>query len=340
MNIHEYSVACITSLESNKNSSAIAREASVSQSTASRFLQAVDFNAINFLDYLKPLFGRVNGKKLNFVGDETIVPRRYSAETEGTSSMIDHSTKTFTNGYRIVVGGLTDGKMFLPLDFEQWIAQFILGSCYRTMTEIMKVIISKLLELGIEIDTFIMDGSYFSRDFMTWLREKGLKFIIKAKTTTSVLFNGKMVKLKHCKELRLNRYQNAKTILAEWNGQLWHFTAVRQEGKRGSKIIYLIASFNAKPKIYAKTYNLRWTIEKFFRTAKQSLGLKDAMSQYAHIYLNHTKCVFLAYIMVQLYMKKYRLKSSEDAIRSIQDLKMRLNFSQIAQQFSLLENYA
>ena len=337
MNIHEYSVALGTSFESNKNSSAVAREVGTSQSTASRFLKKLDLSNRNFVPLVRAVFGR---KKVSFIIDDGTIAKRYANETEGTSSMIDQSTKTFTNGYKIVVGGLTDGKYFLPIAVEQWIADFIAGEGYFSITQLAEKLILRVLELGISIEYFVMDGLYFSKEFTKFLDDRKLKFLMKAKTTTAVIYKGKKVQLQDCEDLRLNSNQNQKKIVAEWNGKMWYFIAVRRSGKHGEKIIYLIANFKTKSKIYAKVYDSRWKIEKFFRTAKQSLGLKNSFSREAKIYLNHIKCVFFAYCLLQLLMKKFKLDSIEDAIRKAQTFKNKYGFAQTVDKISLLENYA
>jgi len=337
MNIQEYSVALATSLESNKNPAAVAREVGTSQSTSSRFLKRLDLTDRDFIPFVRHMFG---SKKLNLVVDDGVISKRYSEEIEGVSSMVDQSTKTFTNGYKIVVAGLTDGKYFLPIAIEQWIAEFIMQKDYLRTTQLAEKLISRILELGISIEYFVMDGLYFSIEFIKFLDDKRLNFIIKAKTTTSVIYKGKKMQLQDCPDLRLNSNQNQKKIVANWNGQKWYFIAVRRSGKRGPRIIYLIANFNTKSRLYAKIYDSRWKIEKFFRTGKQSLGLSSSFSLEAKIYLNHMKCVFFAYCLLQLLMKKLKLNSIEDAIRKARSLKYNFGFAQTTDRISLLENYA
>jgi IS4 transposase len=337
MNIQEYSVALATSLESNKNASAVAREAGVSQSTTSRFLKRLDLTDKSFVPLVRAMFGN---KKLNLVLDDGTISKRYAEEIEGASSMVDQSTKTFTNGYKIIAAGLTDGKYFLPIALEHWVAEFIMGDGYLKVTQLAERLILRILELGLSINYFVMDGLYFSLDFIKFLEHKKIKFVMKAKTTTAVLYNGQKMQLQDCKELQLNSNQSQKKIVAEWNGKKRYFIAVKRAGKHGPKIIYLIANFKAKSKLYAKIYDSRWKIEKFFRTGKQSLGLKNSFSLEAKIYLNHIKCVFFAYCLLQLFMKKFKLDSIEDAIRKAQALKCRLGFNQAIDTISLLENYA
>lgn len=333
MNIQEYSVALTTSLEKTKNSSAVAREVDINQSSASRFLKKMDLNDTNFIPLVETVFSE---KKLTLVIDDGTISKRYSQEIEGTSSMIDQSTKTFTTGYKIIVAGLTDGKYFLPIAIEHWIAEFIAQDGYLTVVKLAEKLILKILDLEVIIEHFVMDGLYFSKEFVQFLHLKRLKFVIKAKTTTSVIYKGQKMQLHACKDLRLNRNQNQKKIVAEWNGQMWYFIAVRRSGKRGEKVIYLIANFNAKAKIYAKIYDSRWNIEKFFRTSKQYLGLKNSFSLEAKIYLNHIRCVLFAYCLLQILMKKFRLNCVEDAMRKAQALKNKYGFVQTVDRISLL----
>jgi len=337
MNIQEYSVADLVSFEKNKNTSAIAREIGVGQSSASRFLKQLKVNASDFLPMIKELF---RDKKLTAVFDDTTISKRYSQEVEGTSSMIDQSTKTFTNGYKIVVAGLTDGRFFLPLDLEHWVAEFILGKDYLKKTDLVEHLVSRLLALGIDMQYFVLDGLYFSKRMIDFFDSRALKFVIKAKTTTVVFYKGQTIQLKNCPELRLNSNQSQKKIVAEWHGKKLYFIAVKRSGKRGEKIIYLVANFKAKSKVYARIYDSRWSIEKCFRTCKQSLGLNNSLSPHANIYINHIKCVFFSYAMTQIIMKKFRLDSAEEAIRKAQSLKLKHEFHQIVQQISLLVRYA
>lgn len=337
MNIQKYSIALFTNYERNKTTTAISREIGTSQSTLSRFLSRVSINSYKFTSHIKNLF---SNKSVNLIIDDFVLNRRYSNQTEGTSTMIDQSTKSFTQGIKIIGAGLTDGKFFLPIDLEQWIAQFIAKDNYLKKTELAQKIIIKISQLNINIKHFVLDGLYFSAKFITFLDDHNLKFVIKAKTTTSVIYKGQKIKLKDCSDLRLNCNQNQKKIKAKWAGKEWYFIAIRRTGKHGQKIIYLIANFEAKSKIYNKSYSSRWVIEKFIRTSKQSLGLNASKSQQSKIYLNHIRCVFFSYIILQLIMKKFHLRSAEDAIRWAQALKFKYPFDHIVDLISLFVNHA
>ena len=337
MNVHEFSVAMLTTNGSIKTPTAIAREAEKSQSSGSRLLTGLSVASLNFVPTAKKFFGK---RAVNFATDDFCISRRFAKNTEGVSSMKDASTKTFTTGTSIVAGGFTDGTYFIPVDLEHWVAEFIMEDAYLTKPELAKKIVERMLESGINIRHFVYDGLYFNQDFVEFLDDKNVKFVMKAKTTTSVKYKNKQMQLRDCPDLRLNDNQNCKKIRALWKKRLWYFIALRRSGKHGEKIIYLVANFDAKTKIYGQTYDSRWTVEKFIRTGKQSLGLSRSQSKYAKTYLNHIKCVFWAYTILQFVMKKFRLNSAEDALRKIQALKTRLSFNQIVDSISLMVNYA
>ncbi|MBA3751517.1 transposase [Candidatus Dependentiae bacterium] len=53
-------------------------------------------------------------------------------------------------------------------------------------------------------------------------------------------------------------------------------TCVKRLNKNNSTIItYQISNVAMLPRNDVNTYNKRWTVEKFFRTGKQHLGLAD-----------------------------------------------------------------
>jgi hypothetical protein len=86
--------------------------------------------------------------------------------------------------------------------------------------------------------------------------------------------------------------------------------------------VYQAATYKAKPSEHVRAYKIRWTIEKLFRTSKQSLGLQDCISTSLEVQLNHVTSVLLAYSLLQLECKVQRFSSPEEAIRSLRAKKL------------------
>lgn len=323
MKLSDYSYSIIASNEKNKTSSAIAREINLNQSSISRFLKNVDISSIDLKKTIIDVFGN---KKINVIIDDTIINKNHSKETEGVSIIYDNSNKAFSKGICITTVGLTDGKYFLPIDLEQWIAKDLAGEKYLTKIQIAMKLILKIIDLKLNINCFIFDGLYFSKNFLNFLNFNNLKFLIKCRNTTVIETNNGKTNLKNCKDLKLNSNQKYKKVLAKFMEKNFYFIKSKRENKNSENVIFLIANFKTKAKEYTKIYSYRWTIEKFFRTAKQSLGFNDSYSCNSKIYLNHIKCVFFSYSTLQFICKKFKFKSVEDALIHSQARKSKLKF--------------
>jgi hypothetical protein len=93
-------------------------------------------------------------------------------------------------------------------------------------------------------------------------------------------------------------------------------TIVRRIDKKGNEtIVFQAATHKALPLEHVAHYKKRWPIEKVIRTCKQHLGLQDCFSRVLQTQNDHVAAVFLAYSLTQVEMKKWHLKTPEQAIR-------------------------
>ena len=70
--------------------------------------------------------------------------------------------------------------------------------------------------------------------------------------------------------------------------------------KNEYNFIYYISTVRKTAKEYVKIYELRWNIEKIFRTMKQSLGLKDCSARKGTMQKGHIFGIFHAYTIAQI----------------------------------------
>ncbi|MBS1986843.1 transposase [Candidatus Dependentiae bacterium] len=79
----------------------------------------------------------------------------------------------------------------------------------------------------------------------------------------------------------------------------------------------------------AHFYEYRWSIEKFFRTAKQKLSLNDCQFRKQKLQENHLLNVLFAYALLQHERKQRKLKNVETAIERLK----RLSFEGVKSHF-------
>src|SRR6185437_9873413 len=78
--------------------------------------------------------------------------------------------------------------------------------------------------------------------------------------------------------------------------------------------IYLISNKKSpNPREHVLTYERRWAIEAYFRTAKQNLGIGDCQSKKESVQTAHIYCVMLAYTFLQE-QKDFKKKKPVEAV--------------------------
>jgi len=134
-----------------------------------------------------------------------------------------------------------------------------------------------------------------------------------------VIFKGQRISLKSLtmqKRIRPKGRQMARTVSVLWHDMELEITIVRRIDKHGDEtIVFQVATYKALPCEHVDTYKKRWTVEMMIRTTKQHLGLQDCFSKSLEKQHDHVASVLLSYALAQLDMKRYRLKTPEQAIR-------------------------
>ena len=112
------------------------------------------------------------------------------------------------------------------------------------------------------IKVFIADREFIGRNWLTYLKSRGVKRCIRMKKSSLILPNVKARSLKGlfaCLELGQSRFLRRRyKISGEW----LYLAAVRLEND------LLIVACDDKPRVGLKFYGLRWGIETFFGNSK------------------------------------------------------------------------
>lgn len=268
----------------------------------------------------KSLFKNENMLVLAF--DDSKIRKNYSKFMQGAGKFFDEKIGRRIMAFKIIVAGLTNGKIIIPIHFQYLFApeysesenvpKFVKADYMKQITEnAQKALPSKEIVVA-------ADGLFATVDVLRWLSNAHIKAVLRFAKNRKVLFKGQEKKLSEIHALICNgRYKN-RTIQAVWHGMNLYFTAVKRMDKHGeTSIIYLVSTFVKSNQSYllAELYKKRWLIETLFRTTKQSLGLEDCFSRILEFQKNHVASVFLAYGILQIKRKIYRLKNPEEALK-------------------------
>lgn len=189
-----------------------------------------------------------------------------------------------------------------------------------------------------------MNIPHFLR-FQKRSNEENIKFDMKMATTRVVKLpghkKGSALKELSKSELKMRKNERSRSIFAYWHGIGLYFVAHLRINKNGTKsIIFIVTNYQAPPLEHVYIYGIRWEIEKFFRTAKQSLGLQDCSSRSIDKHKVHIYCVFLSYAFIQTERLPRRKSNVEEVVKSLRKAKPSTTLEVVSSFIQSLEAFA
>ena len=266
---------------------------------------------------------------------------------EKISRMFDHVSKRFLLGYKLLAMGYWDGISFLPLDFslhrergknadqpfglkkkeyrQQHKKKREKGthSWDRAREADMSKIESALkmfwraISQGVKVDYVLMDSWFTCEVFVRAVRKVkkqtvhliGMYKIPKTKFNylgdmlTHSQIRNKLGKVKRCRKLRLH-YKEASV---DYNGVPIKMFFSRQ-GTNGKWRVFITTDTELSFIRMIEIYQIRWTVEVFFKEAKQLLGLGKCQSTDFDAQIADTTITMIQHILLTL---KYRFEHYE-----------------------------
>ncbi len=322
-----YPVALLLSSPSRKTFESLGREAGVSGDSISRIIKHDSVTPDELIKVVNAVFKR---KRLYLIIDDTLILKTYSKFIAGTSDNFDSADRKTHRSLCSVVAMITDGTIAIPVDQAIWTAmEFATVDCKKKW-ELAEQLIAKIYQ-KISIYMVLADGLYAIVDMLKSLIAQDIRFEMRLHANRVIKDSNFKGQVKNHPKLRLSGKRPMRTIKAEWYGMSIYITAFRRVTKYGRVIItYQVSNYKASARKHVRAYEFRWNIEKFFRTAKQKLGLNDCQSRKKKSQENHLLNVFFAYAFLQYERKKNKLKNVESVIKSIKGA----SFKNIKSQFT------
>ena len=312
--------------------------------TISRWLQPSNVS-LEYAQYLcQSIFA--NKKKLLCVIDDTLVKKIYSQEMQGAGMFYDSKIGKQIMAYKLVICLISDGKFAIPIECAYLFAKEILDLIpekFQSKEDIAKSFISLAIKLfGKERIIVVADGLYATVNLLRWCKDNRIAAEMRMHSNRVVIFRGEKEAIRELvkrKGIRPKGLKMARTITALWHNMELEITIVRRFDKKSREsIVFQVATYKAYPHEHALNYKRRWPIEKVIRTSKQQLGLQDCYSTSLKTQHNHVSSALLSYALAQLDMKKYRLKTPEQAIRRFKRKNANTVFRRINRMDQLYEH--
>jgi len=255
--------------------------------------------------------------------DETLIDKVYSKSMEAVAPSWSSAHNTTMKGHTIIAAVITNGKITIPITFKTWYSE-------KTFPERHQTRIKLAQEIMVEIKSqypnlmFLLDGGFSSEDMLRFCETNRIKFCMRFNSNKKIIIGSKEAQIRHHKLLKEVGGRDKRIVHGFYKGIGLYFVAFKRKEKSGKiKFVYLVTNVKETPKKTIKTYKKRWNIEKFFRTAKQHLGLRDCQALSAAKQEVHIWAVFVSYAWLQFQKSKQKTKNPEQILHKIRRKKDR-----------------
>jgi hypothetical protein len=201
--------------------------------------------------------------------DDVKLAKIYAKEIEGLEVGYDGSTKQNVLGLNMVTALLTDGVHSIPVDAIEYVGKALSGAYHKTKSAIAVLITKCLIEI-FAIKRILADAHFATREMLSFLHEQKMSYLMKIPRNRKVTINGVTGQLQEI--LRLKKNNHTACVRGTIFGLTCFFYVIKIRDK---STIYLISNDQIDMHTVLSLYRMRWKIELFHRTGKQSFGMRE-----------------------------------------------------------------
>ncbi len=273
---------------------------------------------------------------------------------EGISKIYNHVSKTYYLGFKLLVAGYWNGSVFIPIDFslhresktsklkygltqKQRKAQKKTLRCSKTVafkrynelnkkkTDLLVQMFSRVVKRKIPVDYILIDTWFTSVGLLKKLRnicnsthiigmyKYNSKVEVKSKIKTISQLKKQDTKPKRCR--KFNYYYHH--YITEIDG-LKVAVFISKRGKNGKWHTLITTDTTLKFVKAIEVYSIRWSIEVFFKEAKQLFGLGKCQSTNFDVQIAQITIAIAQYLLTSI---RYRMEAYETIGGLFKDLK-------------------
>ena len=273
---------------------------------------------------------------------------------EGVSKIYNHVSKTYYLGFKLLVAGYWNGSVFIPIDFslhresktsklkygltvKQSKAQKKTPRCSKTVaakrfnelnkkkTDLLVQMFSRVVKRKIPVDYILIDTWFTSVGLLKKLRsicssthiigmyKYNSKIEVKSKVTTISQLKKQKIKPKRCRKFKYYYHH----YITEIDG-LKVAVFISKRGKNGKWHTLITTDTTLKFVKAIEVYSIRWSIEVFFKEAKQLFGLGKCQSTNFDVQIAQITITMTQYLLTSI---RYRMEAYETIGGLFKDLK-------------------
>lgn len=284
---------------------------------------------------MKRLKKHENGSEVRvFIFDDSTIEKT-GVKIEGISRVWNHVIGRVVLGYQLLVMGYYDGAMFTPLNFsihrekgknkktpyglkpkhykkqkKKTRTKESYGFIRKKELDSSKIasciaMLKLAVKKGIPCEYVLTDSWFTCWELVKTTIDNKLKYIgMFSKVKTKFVYRSRTMTYKEIRKVNRKKIKRNKKFnlyyirtVVVWNGKpvVLYFT---RKGKRGSWKTILNTELSSNFTQTIETYQIRWSIEVFFKESKQYLGLGKSQSTDFDVQIAETTIAMMQYLFL------------------------------------------
>ena len=272
----------------------------------------------------------------SLIFDDTDIEKR-GKKIEGGSKIFDHVGHRFIFGFKLLVAGYWNGSVFIPVDFsfhrenkDNKKNKYGLTKKQRKQqkktkrgkglpvakrfkelnskkTEVLVAMFKRIHQRRIGVDYILMDSWFTSIGLIKKLLkvDKKVHVIGMYKYNSKLSIDGEVHSIKKLRRRKgkMSRQRSLKLYYFQYVGEIEGARVkvfLSKRGVNGSWHTIITTDTTLSFKKAMEIYSTRWTIEVFFKEAKQLLGLGKCQSTNFDVQVAQTTITMVRYLLISL----------------------------------------
>lgn len=286
--------------------------------------------------------------------DDTDIEKR-GKKIEGTSKTFDHVDHRFIFGFKLLVAGYWNGSVFIPVDFsfhrenkdnkknkygltkkqrkQQKKTKRDMGlpvvQRFKELnfkkTDVLVAMFKRIHQRRIEVDYILIDSWFTSIRLINRLLKvnKKVHIIGMYKYNSKLSIEGEEYSIKQLRKHKgkMSRQRSLKLYYFQYVGEIEGVKVkvfLSRRGVNGAWHTIITTNTKLNFKKTMEIYSTRWTIEVFFKEAKQLLGLGKCQSTNFDVQVAQTTITMVRYLLISL---RHRMEAYQTIGGIFRDLK-------------------
>lgn len=240
----------------------------------------------------------------------------------GVSKHYDSGEGRYVQAQQLVTTHYADGTRTYPIEYRQWLKEDSLEAKeagFKTKIQLACELVDDAIAKGCPAECFVFDSWFLCEEVTQRIQSHGRAWVGGVRSNrnivrdTTVHVGDFLASLSESAWRKLtvdgNEYRvYSAGVRMSKLGRVRLVAAYREDKRDGDEPIIIASNrVDWPPELILHYYKLRWSIEEFYRDAKQNLGLGECQLRDATGIRRHWYLVFLAYSFLRLGASRSRL---------------------------------